>query len=901
MKLPKLLAALLALLIPLGSSRAPAAEAEFDGQFFRGRGDVEYLRLLDIARRVFAPDPEFQNLAMLYMPAWNGLVEGPTWDAWWIQNSYGPTYSALPFLPEPFVTFLQNSQDLWFDQMGDGQRVGAEPPFNWVAPDGCLCDAARPGWIVYRQGDGRPQMHDWGLEFTAAGLLLQSELLLISREVPNQRSPTGSGAMPAPLAAVAKYLPKLERCANFIETRRDPTNNLFLAGPAGNLLAPSFAGWKKPDGTYGKAYLAGLSVTYIAALDRLLELEQLAGRPDQAARCVQRREAARKGLARLATDEGYFINSLDPDGTHHGVFGAARHGYFESSPNHDAIAFRVVDDAQARRIYTKIASLPGLRPHDFILPNYPSYDDMYEKPEGLWTYGTWVNGGHWSTCEARMLLGYYRLGQFEDARRSLRAWLAFAERFRLDNPLVKFGSDVYQPSQPINLTYDAFGPPAAFVRGLFEYLYRADALMLLPHIPPTVTRLEQRFPVRFGAKRLYLATVGTGLVSTVTLNGEPWTLFDGQSVSLPYSKVPETAAIEIALGGAQPLGFRVPPPDQTLPPPPPRDAAWLRFKKTNLAANNLPLRIGADSNGENRFRGEIARARLFRRALTREEIAALFRKEPGPLLEDPALVGDWSFERKENGVFVSRAGARLAARIAGTVEVVDAPTGKAIRLNGSGFLEVAQHPALNLTEACTLEAWIKPAELPTTGGRILDKSQAGTPNGYLLDTFPANSLRLIAQAGTLDHAARLTPGTWAHVAATVAPDGQLTLYAHGQPVAQGPASPMPDLASVLAQDQRLRQFHRLLAENGLAATAEAAHARLAIECLATTHNRLDLLAQGKLKPLANPVSQAAADESYLDTTRKLADGLARVLAADEKSTDPQRQQVARFWKQSAGQ
>jgi hypothetical protein len=43
---------------------------------------------------------------MLDTTNWNGLVEGPTWDAWWIQNSYGTTYAALPFLREPFVTFL---------------------------------------------------------------------------------------------------------------------------------------------------------------------------------------------------------------------------------------------------------------------------------------------------------------------------------------------------------------------------------------------------------------------------------------------------------------------------------------------------------------------------------------------------------------------------------------------------------------------------------------------------------------------------------------------------------------------------------------------------------------------------------------------------------------------------
>lgn len=517
---------------------AGATGSRFEGKHYRGRGDVEYLRLLETARRMFEPDPELQNLAMLYEPKWNGLVEGPTWDAWWIQNSYGTTYAILPLLQEPFVTFLQNAQDLWFDQMGDGQRVGAKPPLDWVAPDGCLCDAARPGWIVYKQGDGRTAIHDWGMEFTAAGVVLQAELLLISRDS----------------KAIAHYLPKLERSANFIESRHDSANNLFLAGPAGNLLAPSFAGWKRPDGTYDKAYLAGLSVTYIAALDRLIELEKLAGRNEQAALYNQRRELARRGLPLLTTDEGYFIMSLDPDGVKHGVFGAERHGYFEASPNHDAIAFRVADDAQAGRIYRKIASLPGLRPHDFILPNYPSYDDMYEKPEGLWGYGTWVNGGHWSTCEARMVLGYYRLGQFEDARRSMRQLLSFAERFRMDNPLTKCGRDVYQPNEPINLCYDSFGPAAALMRGLFEYLYRADGVTLRPHVPPGITELEQLDPVRFGNKRILVSTVGAGPITGVRVNGRKWKQFDGASVFLPYNKTPELARVQITLDDAHPGG-----------------------------------------------------------------------------------------------------------------------------------------------------------------------------------------------------------------------------------------------------------------------------------------------------------------------------------------------------------
>ena len=521
--------------LSLESAKAsPPSQDHFEGRFFRGAGDTDYLQLLDIARRMFSPDPEFQNLPMLYTPVWNGFVEGPTWGAWWIQNSYGPTYCALPFYDQPLITFLQNSHDLWFDQMGDGQRKGDH---DWVAPDGCLCDAASPGWIVYKQGDGRIDIHDWGMEFTAAGLLMQAELLLISRDA----------------RAIAHYLPRLERCANFVETRRDPRNNLFLAGPAGNLLAPSYAGWKRPDGTYGMAYLAGLSITYIAALDRLIELEKLAGNREKADYYAHRRALARQGLPLLTTDEGYFVRSIDPDGTIHGLYGAKKHGYFEAPPNHDAICFRVVDDAQAEKIYRKIASIPGLRPHDFILPNYPSYDDMYTEPVGLWEFGRWVNGGHWSTCEARMIMAYYRLGKFEDARRSMKRLLDFAKRFRLDNPLVNFGSDVYQPHEPINLTYDAFGPPAAMLRGLFEYIYSADGLTLYPHIPPGITQIEQLFPVRLGGSRLYISAVGRGRVTGVTVNRKPWRRFDAQSVTLPAQGLPPVVHLCVCLGGAKPL------------------------------------------------------------------------------------------------------------------------------------------------------------------------------------------------------------------------------------------------------------------------------------------------------------------------------------------------------------
>ncbi len=70
------------------------------------------------------------------------------------------------------------------------------------------------------------------------------------------------------LKLVRRYLPNLERACDFIERTRDAKNNLLLVGPGCNLLAPSFGGVKLPDGSFGKSYLAGVSITYLAALDR---------------------------------------------------------------------------------------------------------------------------------------------------------------------------------------------------------------------------------------------------------------------------------------------------------------------------------------------------------------------------------------------------------------------------------------------------------------------------------------------------------------------------------------------------------------------------------------------------------------------------------------------------------
>jgi len=497
-----------ALIVVAATSRA--ASIEFEGAKVHGTEHTSssgatrsFLELLDTAIRQYSADEyEFQSVNQLYRGDWDGVMEGPTWGAWWTQNSFGPTMAGLPFMSDVTYAAHFHSMRWWFAGIGDGDAQGLtrEGP----APDGCLCDAAMPcvprapgveTCAYYKQGDGLVPLHDWTIEETLSGVVMQAEMLLISRNV------TGT----------EEYMPLFMRTSDLLESRRDPAtaNTTFLTGPSTNLLAPSFGGG--PNAT--RAYLAGVSITYTAALDRMIELTDLVD--DRATKEVlqQRRQQTVEGLGRFLqsvdaqtlrsaalngsrfheslsagasfrklshnlectavgdkcgpsqpsaspccgnatcrqpyhcggappppdqpftcfyappapapgchavgepckrkrdccldthcdtifcdTDNGvcaqsppppaqqkpedaatvtnsthYFVRSIDPEssgGARHGVIGATQFGYFEASPNHDAVAWGIVNDSLAEEIMRTIDQLgDAIRPHDFILPN----------------------------------------------------------------------------------------------------------------------------------------------------------------------------------------------------------------------------------------------------------------------------------------------------------------------------------------------------------------------------------------------------------------------------------------------------------------------------------------------------------------------------------------------------
>ena len=203
-----------------------------------------------------------------------------------------------------------------------------------------------------------------------------------------------------------------------------------------------------------------------------------------------------------------------------------------------------------------------------------------------------------------------------------------------------------------------------------------------------------------------------------------------------------------------------------------------------IQPNKLPLRIGADSDGGNRFIGDLARVAIFNRVLAPAEVAGLADK------------GNAAWDRTAgavltlNGEPAAHARAGFNLKLVEQVQILPADgglDGKMYRLGGAGYLELPHRAALNCPAGVTLAAWIRPAAAPAGGMRIIDKSPVGAASAYLLDTYPDNSLRLITRDPHLGFDAKLPVHEWTHVAATVdGRTGKQVLFINGRVVAESP-------------------------------------------------------------------------------------------------------------------
>jgi len=200
----------------------------------------------------------------------------------------------------------------------------------------------------------------------------------------------------------------------------------------------------------------------------------------------------------------------------------------------------------------------------------------------------------------------------------------------------------------------------------------------------------------------------------------------------------------------------------------------------------LPLSLGAGNGGSRAFKGDIDRMRVYRRVLTLEEIAD-HAAGKGLEAQDKDLVGDWTFDRRENGAYPNVAGDGLAAKVTGQVEHVEEEGGGYVRLTGKGYLRVATEPRLDISKALTMEAWIRPQE----GGGLFARQRTwmwgfcfrAYRRGMMLD-----GLRIHSSA--LETGYNFSPDEWTHVVGVLGPGGLWQLWADGKLVKGYKTKPM---------------------------------------------------------------------------------------------------------------
>jgi len=196
-----------------------------------------------------------------------------------------------------------------------------------------------------------------------------------------------------------------------------------------------------------------------------------------------------------------------------------------------------------------------------------------------------------------------------------------------------------------------------------------------------------------------------------------------------------------------------------------------------VPANAHPVRAGVDQGGGNKFAGELGRISVFAKALNDSGVQALAQ-----------LQADMPVASAAGLLFSGRA----------------VPPGA---LKDSASWDFA--PGL------TLEAWVKPEQLPGGGGRIVDKITPGGSDGFLLDSHPGNSLRFICGQSQLNQKDALPAGRWTHVAGVADPKtGGCRLYVNGKAVGGDSGASVSDPAAYSSQMYQLQRFINACAGRG---------------------------------------------------------------------------------------
>jgi len=215
------------------------------------------------------------------------------------------------------------------------------------------------------------------------------------------------------------------------------------------------------------------------------------------------------------------------------------------------------------------------------------------------------------------------------------------------------------------------------------------------------------------------------------------------------------------------------------------DRSWIRAS-TNAQADVLSagsivptnshfVRVGLDQSGGNRFAGELGRVSIFARPLREDQIRELATLDRNAM---PAKAVDRLWAGKDTG-------------------------------------PVADSASWDFRRGFTIETWLKPGKLPGGGARIVDKITPGQRDGFLFDTYPGNSLRLICGQTELNVKNAVPAERWTHVAAVADADaGGCRIYVDGKLMADNSGEAVRDKAAYISRMYHLQRFINACAGRG---------------------------------------------------------------------------------------
>jgi hypothetical protein len=196
-----------------------------------------------------------------------------------------------------------------------------------------------------------------------------------------------------------------------------------------------------------------------------------------------------------------------------------------------------------------------------------------------------------------------------------------------------------------------------------------------------------------------------------------------------------------------------------------------------IGTNNESLTIGSFSGGTKKLLGSLDEVKIIYDALPLSNIEDLAESS-----NIPSLVAHWAMEDNGGAFLMDSSSAKNNADIIEGPSWVEGKRGLALELNGTiDYCTVPNDPSLNVSNAITIAAWIKPSKYGTQ--RILRKVDETNDLGYSLFLGIDSTISIRFNNSNLTRLNSIsnypaTGDTWMHVASTY--DGTtIRIYVNG--------------------------------------------------------------------------------------------------------------------------